>query len=1018
MEYDEMRAALLFRRLASTKGSKPVKVFAPAPKKPKTFAKAEFVNTTPKGEKKDLSGPMAATYDPKAVESAWTDWWEREGFYTPSASAAQDLPADRKFVMMIPPPNVTGSLHLGHALTSAIEDTLARWNRMNGKVTLWLPGLDHAGIATQSVVEKALLREQNLTRHDLGRDAFISKVWEWKQQYGSRILEQFKRLGVSIDNSRLAFTLNEKLSRAVTEAFVRMWEMGIIYRANKLVNWSCSLKSAISDLEVEFEEFKGSTRKQIPGYPKSRTFEFGVLHKFAYKVEGSEEEVVVATTRLETMLGDTAVAVHPDDARYRHLIGKRLVHPFVPSRFISIIADPVLVDPTFGTGAVKVTPAHDFNDYECGLRNHLEIVNILTDDGRINENGGKYEGKLRFEVREEMEEEMKRLGLYRGKENNEMRVGFCTKSGDAIEPYLKPQWYVNCKSLAQRAMSAVTSKDLRIIPEFHEKTWFQWLGDIKDWCVSRQLWWGHRIPAYQVTITNQGNEVSTGEEMWVCGRNEEEARRNAEKYRRSEGDVITIRQDEDVLDTWFSSGLFPFSTLGWPDDTPDLKAFYPGTLLETGHDILFFWVARMVMMGLCLTDQLPFHTVYLHAMVRDAEGRKMSKSLGNVIDPLEVIDGCPLDILLEKIQKSNLKTEEIAKSMEEKKKSFPEGMPECGADGLRLGLLAYTIQGRNINLDINRVVGYRQFGNKLWNAVKFTLFSLGPDYHFTPHFEIPAQNFTFQDRWILHKLAKATYEANRLLAEYQFGETVQVLHGFWLYQFCDVYLEAVKPILRSGDEGKIQAARSTLYTCVDYGLRLMHPMIPFITEELWQRLPLTPGRSDSISTAPYPQEVRGMLDDSIEESMKHITTLVDSIRSSMSSLNLFDKKPRIHIQSNAPYAAVLVNNVGIIETLAKSGPVGAVREGNLPEGCQNVVVDDKTQLFIEVKGLVNVAVEISKQQGLIGKKEKYIEGIAKKLETQKSMPEKVREELRGKLQVACTELEIMKNALAELERLA
>jgi len=1008
MEYDEMRPALLFRLLASKAPGKPAKAFVPAPKKPKVFAKAEFINTTPKGEKKDLSTPMAPAYDPKAVESAWMDWWEREQFYTPKAEEAQGLGAERKFVMMIPPPNVTGSLHLGHALTSAIEDTLARWNRMHGKSTLWLPGLDHAGIATQSVVEKALMREQNMTRHDLGREAFIAKVWEWKNQYGSRILEQSKRLGVSTDSSRLAFTLDEKLSKAVTEAFVRMWEMGIVYRANRLVNWSCSLKSAISDLEVEFEEFKGSTRRHIPGYPKSKKFEFGVLHKFAYKVADSDEEVIVATTRLETMLGDTAVAVHPTDPRYQHLIGKRLIHPFVPSRSISIIADPVLVDPKFGTGAVKVTPAHDFNDYECGLRNHLEMVNILTDDGRINGNGGQYEGKLRFEVREEMEEHLKAMGLYRGKEDNDMRVGFCARSGDAIEPYLKPQWYVNCKDLAQRAMAAVTSKQLRIIPEFHESTWFQWLGDIKDWCVSRQLWWGHRIPAYKVTISKPGTE-----EIWVCGRNESEALANAEKYRSSAEDVITVAQDEDVLDTWFSSGLFPFSTLGWPEDTADLRAFYPGTLLETGHDILFFWVARMVMMGLCLTDKLPFHTVYLHAMVRDAEGRKMSKSLGNVIDPLEVIDGSPLDLLIEKLKTSNLKPEEVSKSIEEKKRSFPEGMPECGADGLRLGLLAYTIQGRNINLDIDRVVGYRQFGNKLWNAMKFVLNCLGPDYHYVSLAE--AGDLSFQDRWILHKLTKAVKDANRLLGEYQFGETVQVLHGFWLYQFCDVYLEAVKPVIRAGEERSVRAARSTLYTCVDYGLRLLHPMIPFITEELWQRLPGGEGRERTISRAQYPTDLPGMENESVEEDMKHITTLVDSVRSAMASLNLFEKKPCIHVLSSAAYAPVLAANCSLIQTLAKSGLVMPLSGGAAPEGCQSVIVDEKTQLFIEVKGLVNVAEEIAKQQGLIEKKEKYIEGLTKKLETQKTMPEKVRAELSGKAEAAKAELVLMQQTLRELE---
>lgn len=650
------------------KKEKPAAPAEPVEKKEKKPAKEKkeekiYTDDTPAGEFKHISGFFPETYQPKYVESAWQSWWEHSGFYKPDMAKAAEAGESDKFVMVIPPPNVTGSLHLGHGLTTAIEDTLTRWNRMRGKVTVWIPGVDHAGIATQSVVERRLKKLENITRHELGREAFVKKVWEWKEQYGSRITTQQRCLGASVDWSREAFTMDENLSRAVTEAFCRFHEDGLLYRDTRLINWSCALKTALSDIEVEFIDLETPTMIKVPNHTLQAEYEFGTITSFAYKVDGSDEEIVVATTRLETMLGDTAVAVHPDDPRYQHLHGKMLVHPFV-DRKIPIIADGELVDMSFGTGAVKVTPAHDPNDYLCGKRNNLEFIIMLTEDGKIASNGGEFAGMMRYDARIAMEEAMKKLGLFRGKAPNKMRLGCCTRSGDIIEPMLTPQWYVNCSSMAKRSVEAVRNGELKIIPSFHEGTWYGWLENIRDWCVSRQLWWGHRIPAYFVRLpgetaatVDQNDPANNG--RWVVARSEAAARTiAAQKFGVSEADV-TLNQDEDVLDTWFSSGLFPFSVFGWPERTADLDAFFPTTLLETGSDILFFWVARMVMMSLHLTDKLPFKYVYLHAMVRDKYGNKMSKSLGNVIDPLEVINGCALEDLLKKIDEGNLVQSEV-----------------------------------------------------------------------------------------------------------------------------------------------------------------------------------------------------------------------------------------------------------------------------------------------------------------------------------------------------------------------
>jgi valyl-tRNA synthetase len=639
------------------KKEKPAPSAKPAEKKEKKTKEPEqiWVDNTPFGEKKIIDGVFPTAYQPKYVESAWQAWWEKEGYYTPNVERALQTESADKFVMVIPPPNVTGSLHLGHALTTAVEDTLTRWHRMKGKIVLWLPGTDHAGIATQSVVEKRLKKDEGITRHDLGREEFIKRVWQWKELYGSKITNQIRCLGASVDWSREAFTMDDNLSKAVIEAFCRFHESGLLYRDTRLINWSCALQSAISEIEVDFIDLEGRTFLAVPNHKERATYEFGMITSFAYKVFGSEtgEELVVATTRLETMLGDTAVAVHPDDPRYKHLHGRFLQHPFC-DRKIPVITDEVLVDMSFGTGAVKVTPAHDPNDYLCGKRNNLDFIIVLSEDGRIAPNGGQFAGMMRYDGRIAMEEALEKIGQLRGKEINKMRLGLCSRSGDIIEPMLTPQWYVNCNSMAKRACDAVRTGALKIVPEFHEATWYRWLENIRytiyyiyyipikmyfflnyiyikykfciciikytyinkyiyirDWCVSRQLWWGHRIPAYFVRLPNEApvdKNDPLNSNRWFVARSEADARIAAALKLDADAATLILEQDEDVLDTWFSSGLFPFSVFGWPNNTDDLKAFYPTSLLETGADILFFWVARMVMMGLQLTDTLPFTT--------------------------------------------------------------------------------------------------------------------------------------------------------------------------------------------------------------------------------------------------------------------------------------------------------------------------------------------------------------------------------------------------------------------------
>uniref|UniRef100_A0A8C2Z2A2 valine--tRNA ligase n=1 Tax=Cyclopterus lumpus TaxID=8103 RepID=A0A8C2Z2A2_CYCLU len=853
------------------------------------------VPTAP-GEKKDVISPLPDSYSPQYVEAAWYPWWEKQGFFKPEYGSISDPNPHGIFMMCIPPPNVTGSLHLGHALTNAIQDSLTRWHRMRGETTLWNPGCDHAGIATQVVVEKKLMRERGMSRHDLGRENFIQEVWQWKNEKGDRIYHQLKKLGSSLDWDRACFTMDPKLSYAVQEAFIRMHDEGVIYRSKRLVNWSCTLNSAISDIEVDKKELTGRTLLPVPGYKEK--VEFGVLVSFAYKVDGSDEEVIVATTRIETMLGDTAVAVHPDDSRYQHLKGKIVLHPFC-DRKLPIVFDD-FVDMSFGTVTITTPLTHDHNDYEVGERHNLAFINILDENGLL------INGMKRFEARKAVLQALKDRGQFIEIKDNAMVVPVCSRSKDIVEPLLKPQWYVDCKDMGKQAADAVREGRLKIIPDLHLKTWFNWLDNIRDWCISRQLWWGHRIPAYFITVSDAA--VKPGElcprfflhllfffpflqdmdgHYWVSGKSSEEAREKAAKRFNVSADKITLRQDEDVLDTWFSSGIFPFSIFGWPNETQDLNVFYPGTLLETGHDILFFWVARMVMMGLKLTGKLPFKEVYLHAVVRDAHGRKMSKSLGNVIDPLDVITGISLEGLHALLMDSNLDPLEVEKAKQGQTSDYPNGIPECGTDALRFALCAYTSQGRDINLDVNRILGYRHFCNKLWNA-EFCLLNL---FLFVQSPQLCGEE-SVSDRWILSRLSAAVGVCDAGFKSYEFPTITTAIYNFWLYELCDVYLESVKPVFsKSEEDGTVQrlVCRQTLYTCLEVGLRLVSPVMPFVSEELYQRLPRRRPQSDppSICVTPYPDTEEFCWHSAeVDRDMEFVMTVIKTIRSLRSDYNM------------------------------------------------------------------------------------------------------------------------------------
>lgn len=932
-------------------------------KKPKKEAEVipEFVDKTVPGEKKilvSLDDPALKAYNPKNVESSWYDWWVKSGFFEPEFTKDGKIKPEGLFCIPAPPPNVTGALHIGHALTIAIQDSLIRYNRMKGKTVLFLPGFDHAGIATQSVVEKQIWAKEKKTRHDYGREAFVEKVWEWKEHYHKRIKTQIKDLGASYDWTREAFTLDSKLSKAVKEAFVRLHDEGTIYRAFRLVNWSVKLNTAISNLEVENRDIKGRTLINVPNY--SEPVEFGVLTSFAYPVVGSKtgEKIIVATTRPETMFGDTAVAVHPDDKRYTHLHGAFVQHPFLP-RKLPIVCDAEAVDMEFGTGAVKITPAHDQNDYNTGKRHNLEFINIFTDDGLLNKNcGPEWEGMKRFDARKKVIEKLKELDLYIGQEDNEMTIPLCSRSGDVIEPLLKPQWWVSQKAMAEEALKAVKTGQIKIAPKSSEAEYFHWMENIQDWCISRQLWWGHRCPAYFVNIQGENNDRNDGK-YWVAGRDIEEAREKAKA--KFPGTVFKLEQDEDVLDTWFSSGLWPFSTLGWPEKTSDMDLFYPFSMLETGWDILFFWVSRMILMGIKLTGSVPFREVFCHSLVRDAQGRKMSKSLGNVIDPLDVISGIKLEDLHAKLLLGNLDPREIERAKAGQKESYPNGIPQCGTDAMRFALCAYTTGGRDINLDILRVEGYRKFCNKIYQATKFALMRLGPDFVPAPT-EGLSGNESLVEKWILHKLSHAAKTVNEALDKRDFLTSTSAIYEFW-YLVCDVYIENSKYLIQEGSETEQKSAKETLYTLIDNALRLIHPFMPFISEEMWQRLPRrSTETSPTIVKASYPV-FKAEYDNA--EAAKAYDLVLDITKEARSLLAEYSilKNGKVFIESSDAESFRTASSqkdsiVSLIKAIEEVSVVKSAEE--IPEGCVLKAVNPSVSVHLLVKGQIDIDAEIAK----------------------------------------------------------
>ncbi|XP_024531973.1 valine--tRNA ligase, mitochondrial 1 isoform X2 [Selaginella moellendorffii] len=970
---------------------------------------------TPSGEKKRLAPVMAQGYNPALVEASWYEYWEKQGFFVADASSQKP-----KFVMVIPPPNVTGVLHIGHALMCAVEDTLTRWRRMKGYETLWVPGVDHAGISTQVVVEKKIMREKGLTRHDVGREDFVKEVWSWKEQHGTSIFSQLRKMGASVDWSRECFTMDEPRCKAVVEAFVRFHKDGLLYRDNRLVNWDCVLRTAISDIEVDYIDVEKRTLRKVPGYKS--TVEFGALTSFAYPLEDGKGEIVVATTRPETMLGDSAVAVHPEDPRYSHLHGKFVVHPF-NGRKLPIICDAVLVDMNFGTGAVKITPAHDPNDFLVGKRHNLQFINILTDDGKINGNGGPdFQGMMRFDARAAVLKALEDKGLYRGVADNSMRLGICSRTGDVVEPMIKPQWYVSCKDIAAKACNAVRTKELEIIPSQFEDTWFRWLENIRDWCVSRQLWWGHQIPAWYCTFEgDELKEMGAYNDHWIVARSETEARVAAEE-KFSGKKIISFEQDPDVLDTWFSSGLFPFSVLGWPEATKDLQAFYPTTLLETGHDILFFWVARMVMMGIQLTGEVPFKQIFLHAMVRDAHGRKMSKSLGNVIDPLDVIHGITLDGLKAKLSQGNLDPAEYKTALAGLQSDFPEGIPVCGADALRFALVNYTAQSENINLDVQRVAGYRYWCNKLWNAIRFAMLNLGDN--FIPSEELNISELPWSCKWILSALNGTVAAVDGHMEKYDLSAASSAIYSWWQYDLCDVFIELTKPTLSKGDsEDAKKLTRDTLWVCLENGLRLLHPFMPFVTEELWQRLPRAQEENSSIMLASYPTRRKDLDNEAVDAEMTLILSTVKAVRALCAACRVQPKqKPGgFIVTGDAELFTMFTDHSSELATLANLSSMNICNDvAELPAGCAVTIVNDKVSAYVMLQGIVDLSSELSKLLKQKDEESKKIEVFQKKISSQvykDKASEEVQEADRARLAKMVGELELRVESIQLLQKL-
>ncbi len=874
-------------------------------------------------------------YEPEQVEKKWFDVWEQRGDF----HADENSPKPH-YSIVIPPPNVTGVLHMGHALNNTLQDILCRWKRMSGYEVLWMPGTDHAGIATQNVVEKQLAAE-NKDRHELGREAFVERVWKWREESGGQIINQLKRLGASCDWQRERFTMDEGLSTAVREVFVSLYDDGLVYRDNRLINWCPRCHTALSDLEVEHEDKQGN------------------LWHLRYPVQGTDQYLIVATTRPETMLGDTAVAVHPEDERYQDLIGKNVLLPLM-DREIPIIADEY-VDMEFGSGAVKITPAHDFNDFEIGKRHDLEFINVLDESGVINENGGSYAGLERNAARTQVVADLEDQGLLEKVDAYTNAVGECYRCRTTIEPYMSKQWYVAVKSLAAEAIKAVDTGQTKIVPQQWEKTYYEWMNNIQDWCVSRQIWWGHRIPAW---FCDDCDEISVSREdisaCTHCGSD-------------------NIRQETDVLDTWFSSALWPFSTMGWPEKTETLQKFYPTSCLVTGFDILFFWVARMMMMGTKFMGVVPFKEVYIHALVRDAQGQKMSKSKGNVIDPLTIVD-------------------------------------EYGADAFRYTLCAFAAMGRDIKLSTERIGGYRNFVNKLWNASRFALMNLES---FEPSdCHLSELSLSQADQWILSRYAFAAEEVNQALTNYKFNDAANILYSFTWHEFCDWYIELSKGNLYGEDVEARKCTQIVLFTVLEGLLRMLHPIMPFVTEEIWHALP-GDRVVDSIMQAVYPTGAIVAIDDVVVADMELVMDVIRAIRNVRGELDVPPGK-RIKVVLDCKTESVvqsIVAGQAYIHSLARVEDllVGVAVERPKQASTQ---VAGEVEVLIPLADLINVAEEEARLQKEIEKVQKDVVFFEKKLSNEKfvaNAPPQVLEKDRGKLAAAEKKREILQQSLKKIQ---
>ena len=853
---------------------------------------------------------MDKTYQPQDIEQRLYERWEEQGYFAPQGDGDP-------YCIVIPPPNVTGTLHMGHAFQDTIMDTLTRFHRMKGHRTLWQPGMDHAGIATQMVVER-LLNNEGVSKHDLGREEFVERVWEWKDESGGQIAQQTRRLGASVDWTRDRFTMDDGLSEAVRKTFVQLHDEGLIYRGKRLVNWDPVLHTALSDLEVLSEDEDGS------------------LWNFRYPLASGDGHLVVATTRPETMLGDSAVAVHPDDERYKHLVGQEIVLPIVGRR-IPIIADDY-VDPEFGTGCVKITPAHDFNDYEIGKRHDLSMHNILTDSATLNDDVPEsYRGMDRFDARKAIIAEFENLELLEKIEDYVVKIPRGDRSNAVVEPYLTDQWYVKIEPLAKPAIAAVEDGRIKFVPENWSKTYFDWMYNIQDWCISRQLWWGHRIPAW---YDDAGN-------VYV-GHSEDDVR-----AKHGLGS-LPLRQDDDVLDTWFSSALWPFSTMGWPDESKELDEFYPGNVLVTGFDIIFFWVARMIMFGLKFMDKVPFHEVYIHGLIRDQDGQKMSKTKGNVLDPIDLIDGIDLESLVEKRVKGMMQDHLAPKIEKATRKHFPDGIDQFGTDALRLTFAALATTGRDIRFDLGRIEGYKNFCNKLWNAARYVLMN-------TEDLDDGDVEFSSADRWIRSQFNSTTADMHQYLKTYRLDLALQSVYDFTWHEFCSWYLELSKPVLQSDETSDAQkrGTRQTLIEVLESTLRLLHPLMPFVTEEIWQTVAPRAGiEGETIMLRPYPEVSDAADNAEADADIEWVKQFVLGVRQIRGEMDISPGKPLPVILQGASVSdrqrvesqTLLLQRVGRVES------VEILTTGVEPPASATALLGDM-RLLVPMKGLIDVDAE-------------------------------------------------------------